>query len=394
MQPDVGPGTSATYAATSSFSELRWRTAVAALGSVAAEGASASASTVAGPTLAEGLPDTRSRAEIAVLLDGLERENALLRQQLDRCFARERDRFGHQRIEAKSASAEAPHQAEIEEAVAARLEVEAQALVAELEGLQQFVLPGAPVEADPPQGGHPGWLGVQATLHRARRATARLRLACEAKLATLGHLHQQLRQRLEEASAVSEGSSFYFAGGALGRGRTTGAPVAAVPPAALVAAGTGGGSTAAGAEVEARLRSELLQAKGEAEEGRAQAAEAALRVREQEEQQASAAKDLDAMQREMRVREAEVRELQLLGKYFAGRCKPPTKLELDAATLAEELRARCSHLTEELDRIRSERDLLRAERGWVDRAGGGLGGKKVPPLQGAALLGATVPVAC
>lgn len=377
-----------------------------------------------GAALAAGLTDGRSPAEAAVLFDGLERENLLLRQQLDRCHARERalraesdelrrqlevqERAGQQRRELETASLAAvvQRQGEVAEAAAARLEAlrgegdaqeqqlatlraqtleaqaEAELLVEELESLRQFVLPGAPADAEPPPGSHSGGRteelpALQATLAFARRATARLRLACEAKLETLGQLHQQLRQRLEEVAGPRTpglGLGAYRAGvpatpvhaadsrlGAaasfMGPGASTGLAGLQETAAALASA----------AETEARLRCELRQARAEAEEGRARALEASRQLQAEGESQSQLARDLEAATRSLRVKEAEVRELQLLGKYFAGRSKTPPQRELDVAGLAEELRGRCVQLSQELERTRAERDLLRAERAGADR---------------------------
>mmetsp|Transcript_152796 Transcript_152796/g.490116 ORF Transcript_152796/g.490116 Transcript_152796/m.490116 type:complete len:184 (+) Transcript_152796:518-1069(+) len=133
-------------------------------------------------------------------------------------------------------------------------------------------------------------------------------------------------------------------------------------------------SAAAAAAAEARLRCELHQAREALEDMSARAVKATWLLDERESEQCRAAKELESTRHALRVREAEVRELQLLGKYFAGRAKPPDKPELSLAALAEDLRAKCGKLQEELEALRAERDLLRAERGRSERLAGAHGG--------------------
>merc|ERR1712232_86059 len=68
-------------------------------------------------------------------------------------------------------------------------------------------------------------------------------------------------------------------------------------------------------------------------------------------------------ERLLRIRDAEVRDLQLLLKYFSSR--PPEKtatLEmLEPAEIAEKLRGKCSWLVDQAEKARSERDILQAE---------------------------------
>uniref|UniRef100_A0A7S4PZM0 Uncharacterized protein n=1 Tax=Alexandrium monilatum TaxID=311494 RepID=A0A7S4PZM0_9DINO len=136
-----------------------------------------------------------------------------------------------------------------------------------------------------------------------------------------------------------------------------------------------GGTTVAEAAVYlavrgqvAELRAELQQARDEISERGRHAGLAEARLAEQEEERFRAAQELGAARRALEVREAEVKELQLIGKYFAGRETPPTPPEFSAAELAEELRVRCARLSEEAQQLRMERDLLRAERNHAVRA--------------------------
>lgn len=56
-----------------------------------------------------------------------------------------------------------------------------------------------------------------------------------------------------------------------------------------------------------------------------------------------------------------------MAKYFGGRPKPPTRQELAAAELAEELRLQVARLGEEVEALRAERDVLLAERSHAAR---------------------------
>lgn len=386
--------------------------------------------------LAEGLAGSRSSTEVAtaVLLDGLERENALLRQQLDRCFARERalraeadevraqlesqDRLGQyqRQVETASMAAAAQRQGEMAEAVQSRLEAlrgendtqdqrlahlraevagaqqEAQAVVSDLEALQQFVLPGTPSEE--PAGSGPGtaYFGLgeeapelKAIVQRARRTVGRLRLACEAKLETLRQVHEQLRFRLEEAASMPTPSARGSFHGHFTSHAASGALMAATDAAAgghldicglcgmcsadRAAASAATAGARANVELEARLRGELQEARDVAKEEQTLAEEASHRCDEQEEQQLRVTRELHEARRELRVREVEVRELQLLGKFFVGRSKALTQEDFDVAAVAEEFRKRCSRQEEELDRLRAELDLLRVERARTERRG-------------------------
>lgn len=321
--------------------------------------------------------------EATALLEGLDRENTLLRQQLTRSAARERalqldtdelriqleaqalqDLHG---LESKSAimAAEGTHlreelerQGELAETVSAQVEelqraqeakdatilalrsqvatahADIEAVACELERLQHFLLPATPAE-EPSR-----TVSLEQAVRRAAQATDRLRLACRAKFQAYGMVNEQLRGRLESRVRESPRSD---------RSVSTGtAPV------------TG---SAAGlqplAEPSANLLAELHEAEDIAERDRLAAADASQRAADADVERLHVARDLEATRHTLRVREAEIRQLHILGKYFAGRPSP----KLDVAEIAEELRERCAELTAEVERIRIERDLLRAERG-------------------------------
>ncbi|CAE8635779.1 unnamed protein product [Polarella glacialis] len=395
-------------------------------------------------------------SETAILLDGLERENTLLRQQLTRCMAREKAKGAeadelreklqgqesqkqqHHEQESASMAAEGERlrgvveqQGELAEELAARLEAlqessdaqdarvaalhaelshaqeDVDTLTRELEKVQRFVLPHAPADLSAETPAPAGSTALQISLHRAHLAANHLRLACEAKFETLGLLHKQLRTRLEAATASRESATataqltFQSAGRAdrvgsvsdsreipveeseapavLGPGRTLGKVRAGSASRFPLSRNQGAAnSEAAGPAAEAdrkavhddaiaQLTVELQQARAEVERERARAEEAAQKLAGFDDEQLRSAKDLEAARRALRVREVEVRELQLIGKYFAGREKPPSPQEFGAAELAEELRGRCARLAEELERMRNERDLLRTERDRAER---------------------------
>lgn len=344
-------------------------------------------------------------AEASALIDGLERENALLHAQLQRCFAHERtlraevdsyrEQLGahgqlnqqHHDAESSSLAMEGARlrnvvqqQGELAEAIAAALEklqgdqvsqdarvaslqsqaaaaeAEIGALTCELESLRRFVLPRAPADADAQGARAPlGASTLQVALHRARHVTVQLKLACEAKFETLDRVQQQLRARLEAqalgnpqvVSRRSENTSHpQFA--------LADAAVAAQEKAALL-----------------QLRLEVQHVRGEVEQERVKTEQAVQRATKFEQEHLRVAQGWEAAQQSLRVREAEVRELQLISKYFVGRAKPPTQQEIDVAELAEELRKRCAGLAEEAERLRLERDLLRAERNRASHTPGG-----------------------
>lgn len=341
--------------------------------------------------------------ESAVVLDSLERENALLRQQLERSTSREKaallefeelrrklelqDQQKHQLDEAETRlhvseterlRSTVEEQGALAKSMAARVEVlqrehdshesrtaalqaeitnaqaEMEALIRDVESIQRFVLPTAPIDPSPPSGA-----SLQDLLSRARAAVTSLRLAIDAKLETLGRLHQQLRSRLEVGVGTSRSSEVRRGCLESVQTQTTGATISS------------SGSAARGLSEErslvARLEDQLKEARLDVERQRTRADEAIRQLNtEEEECRLKYAKELDAARRALRVREVEVRELQLIGKYFAGR-QPPSAQELEAAELAEELRSRVAQLSTELDQLRAERDLLRAERDRADR---------------------------
>eukprot|EP00930_Biecheleria_cincta_P023641 TRINITY_DN17046_c0_g4_i1.p1 TRINITY_DN17046_c0_g4~~TRINITY_DN17046_c0_g4_i1.p1 ORF type:complete len:617 (+),score=177.69 TRINITY_DN17046_c0_g4_i1:114-1964(+) len=357
--------------------------------------AAAAVAAAPGPVQASGVLGSVSAlrpSETAVLLDGLERENALLRQQLERCLSREKvlqteaeelrhkleeqDKRSKQDREAEALSVakeserlktEVWKQGELTESMAARLEAlqtdhdaqdarlaalqaemlnaqaEVGSITKEIESVQKIVLPHAAVsravEQEPAMQG--GSAAMQASLRGARHALGQLRLACEAKFETLGLLHQQLRVRLENRAANGFSPP------------TQAAQEQASKP-ALPAGGTEGKAAASTCHCE-QLKADLQQASRQLDDFK--------------ESQLRATKELETVRNALRVREVEVRELQLIGKYFAGQEQVPTAKDLEVAELAEELRRRCEALGQEVGQLRSERDLLRAERDSSQRTG-------------------------
>eukprot|EP00933_Yihiella_yeosuensis_P055961 TRINITY_DN5493_c0_g3_i2.p1 TRINITY_DN5493_c0_g3~~TRINITY_DN5493_c0_g3_i2.p1 ORF type:complete len:635 (+),score=178.71 TRINITY_DN5493_c0_g3_i2:117-2021(+) len=405
-------------------------------------------------------------ADAAVLIDGLERENALLRQQLERSIAREKalksetdelKKKLEQRsdqdagasgstVESESLRKNLEKQGAMAEVFAAKLEAlqgehdtqdtrlaalqaelstaqaDVDGLTKEIEGIRHFVLPNAPVDV----GSETAVLGstmLQVSVQRSKMALGQLRLACEAKFETFGLLHRQLRSRLEAASSGAPNGSalaghpsanitaatnnntnivnsntsthhytdpqhqqqqqqqYYQQHHHLPPSHNSTTTIAPPPPPpppqnefALGAETTDRANamelqrlTAAAAAETAKLREELNQAKLEIEREKQRGDEALKKLNNQEDGQLLAAKEVESARRALRVREAEVRELQLISKYFANREKPPTPQELEVAELAEELRKQCSRLQVDLDQIRAERDLLRAERDRAER---------------------------
>lgn len=403
-------------------------------GTVPGSGGAANAGSLPGV-----LPGMRS-AETAVLVDGLERENSLLRQQLDRCLARERavraeadglqeqlDAQGQreqEQREAANASMAAEgarlrnmvqQQGHMAEAVAARLEAlqgeheskdaivsllqvqlaaaqaEVEGITRDVENLQQTVLPNTtatPLASDAVPAGTPP---LQASLCGMRHAVTQLKLACDAKFETFGIMQQQLRSRIEAGmmtprtpvhggrrsdSAPSASASAKNAGFA----PTTPVQAAAEPvatpgvtergapaPASAPTPIPGTVSVAAEPAALAQLLAQLQQARCDAEHERERANKMTLQLEQHDSDRLRFAKELEAANRSLRIREVEVKELQLIGKYFAGRVTPPSLQEINVAGLAEELRVRCTQLAEEVERLKAERDLLRAERDHVDR---------------------------
>mmetsp|Transcript_74419 Transcript_74419/g.177314 ORF Transcript_74419/g.177314 Transcript_74419/m.177314 type:complete len:490 (+) Transcript_74419:50-1519(+) len=108
-----------------------------------------------------------------------------------------------------------------------------------------------------------------------------------------------------------------------------------------------------------QLRVEAMTSELNARE--ASATDLAKRLATSDSERLQAARDLEIARQSLRVREAEVRELQLLSKYFVGHRAAPTPQELGAAELAEEMRQRCAKLSTQVDQLRTERDLLKAE---------------------------------
>eukprot|EP00747_Dinoflagellata_sp_TGD_P185164 gnl/TRDRNA2_/TRDRNA2_41554_c1_seq1.p1 gnl/TRDRNA2_/TRDRNA2_41554_c1~~gnl/TRDRNA2_/TRDRNA2_41554_c1_seq1.p1 ORF type:complete len:331 (+),score=84.85 gnl/TRDRNA2_/TRDRNA2_41554_c1_seq1:26-994(+) len=247
-------------------------------------------------------------------------------------------------------------------------QAEVEATTRELEALQQFVLPSALVDnhSDVPEVA--GSTQFQVAVQRMRWAAKQLRLACEAKFETFGMLQQQLRLRLDSTtptltprgrSSVAEGSNSL-------RNHPPAAPPAEPMPAAQAVAPAGSTS----GEL-LQLRAELQQARADVDRERARAdrteKDAAAKLTVAEEDRLKAGKEMESIRRALRVREVEVKELQLIGKYFAGRDKTPAQPEIELAALAEELRSRCNEQSQEIQRLRAERDLLRVERDRSER---------------------------
>eukprot|EP00811_Abedinium_folium_P000074 NODE_10067_length_1379_cov_3.003195.p1 GENE.NODE_10067_length_1379_cov_3.003195~~NODE_10067_length_1379_cov_3.003195.p1 ORF type:complete len:364 (+),score=152.51 NODE_10067_length_1379_cov_3.003195:129-1094(+) len=265
---------------------------------------------------------------------------------------------------------------------------DAEALSRELECLMQFVLPSSPLlDESHASSAMLGDAPVLEAVRRARRIAGRLRLAVEAKFETFGLAQHQLRGRLEVSCAAAGGGGASGGGGggawtppgghtgadcirsgsctarkastsSAGLGQSM-ASLTAAPPAAVLESGVD--VTVTLGEL-AELRTEVANARGEVEEERSRGAAAADKLTEEAAERWQAARELEAVRRALRVRDAEVRELQLLGKYFSGRERAAAPPALDAAELAEELRGRCMRLSDETARLRVERDLLRAER--------------------------------
>ncbi|CAK0875291.1 unnamed protein product, partial [Prorocentrum cordatum] len=222
----------------------------AGLGRAARAGAAGSAGSAAGSAASPGFFSGLAgmgNADAAVLVDGLERENTLLRQQLERCSARERQvraeaddvreqlaaegqRDQQQQLSA-SASIEAEgarvrsavqRQSEYAGEVAVRLEglraegerrsaslaltlAEVEAVTRDLEELRQLLLPALATSLEQADEGPAEELlpgdapRLKASVQRLRRAAGQLRPACEAKFETLGLVQQRLRGRLEAA---------------------------------------------------------------------------------------------------------------------------------------------------------------------------------------------------
>lgn len=359
-------------------------------------------------------------SETAVMVDGLERENALLRLQIERGAARERalkaelDELKHylelqerKHKEEKEALSETmaaeserfraaiARQGSVAEAVAARLEVlqgehesqEAQlsavgaelanaqaeilALVKGIEQVQRFVLPNTPVElhgeeeTSPPSRGRSP---LQVGLHNARQALKQLKLACEAKFETFGLVHQQLRARLEAAVVAAAAPSSPTSGEGQPPAATNGTakrPPEPRPEEEELRQLRSQATTAV--EAAERLQQELREVKATNLQIFTQLEQATKRLGQEEEERFHALKELDGLRRSLRVKEEEVKELHLLSKYFSGRELPPTPHELGAAELAEELRQRCSKLSEEVKALRAERDYLLVEKDRAER---------------------------
>lgn len=325
-----------------------------------------------------------------VLSDGLERENGLLRKQLDRCYEREKDlraevdelrtqleAMGRRGAEAEAAARSAENlrlrqEAQAREEIVARLQslqterdtrdaavtslreeiLETQAgmedVIRDIEQLQRFVLPStvASAEVEDEAGGSTLCVAV----NRARSATLRLRRACEAKFETFGFLREHMRGLAVPAPAMPAMPAPPAAPTSAPPAQPT--PHETLPPPSPPPRPPVGTQSSAGAHGAAeglfKLRSELQKMED--------------RLLAVEDERIASAKELEAARHSLRVREAEVRELQLVGKYFAGRPRPPSSQEMSAAALAEELRNRCASLTDEVSQLRAERDLLRAER--------------------------------
>jgi len=365
-------------------------------------------------------------AEKRALVEGLERENALLRAQLERSAARERaaERWAGDAERAAEAAVAARHltgaepscrglqpgeplaeplgepspperflpaprgqAAKGKEPDIAAAERKVLGLVKELEGLRNSLLPlaGAPDASPLP----PGTSGLDAAIANADRAAADLRLACEARLDTADAAQRHLRARLEDALAsaaeaaaakVSVDSAFGDASprssspashgvprrpGPVLRGRT---PHELEGPAAALAAAVAARDEAEAERVAAKVQADGMwraaeQAREEAVAEREQCHRLTEDLSETKVAHKGAIAEVAQLRRALRVSEAENGELRIAGRYLAGlRSAKPSGHELQLAELVEELRGRCGRLSEEASQLRAERDLLRAER--------------------------------
>lgn len=344
----------------------------------------------------QGVKASNLQEDLALLrsgisLDSLERENNLLRQQLERYAAREKGlkatveelqralrsqaqavheqeqrRSAQQHEAAAQAAATASEALRSETAVLEQrlsamtaevrsAEEDIRGITMELWKIQLFVLPNAPA---PHSLGKSLESPLKASVQAARHAASELRLACEAKMETMGLIHQQLRNRLGAASQHAPAAARSLTDeGAKATSSTNNA-----------------GHELLALQREASdklevLKEELQQARQELEEERSRSAKALLLESEMQSSQVQIHKDLESLRRSLRLKEAEVKELQLTAKYFPGQ-RLPTQQELSVADLADELRSRCSRLSAEVSTLRSERDFLRAEQAHSKRVAG------------------------
>lgn len=87
----------------------------------------------------------------------------------------------------------------------------------------------------------------------------------------------------------------------------------------------------------------------------------AEQLKEVENAHKSALEDAEACRRALRVKEAEVRQLQLLGKYFPTKGQLTTR-EMDLAQMVDGLREHCQQLESGKDSLQARCDVLQAER--------------------------------
>lgn len=362
---------------------------VSAVGSLVAVPPSTNVCRRVGQAGVPALPGTAKAglrtSEMVVLADGLERENGLLRKQLDRCYEREKtfraevdelrtqlEAMGRRGAEAEAAARSAENlrlrqEAQAREELVARLETlqterdtrdaavaslreeisethdGMEDIIRDIEQLQRFVLPStvASVVAE----GEAGGSTLRAAVDRVRSATLRLRRACEAKFETFGFLREHMRGLAAPAMPAMPTSAPLAQPTPITAHETLPLPSPLPRPPASTQSSAGAHGAAEGLF---KLRSELQKMED--------------RLLAVEDERIASARELEAARHSLRVREAEVRELQLVGKYFAGRPRPPSAQEMSAAALAEELRGQCASLTDEVSQLRAERDLMRAER--------------------------------
>lgn len=385
---------------------------------------------------------TSSTSETAVLIDGLERENQLLRLQLDRCFAREKqlradvEQLKNQQEESDLRSAkylESEHQASTQDMAriraeatrsAARVEelaaqladaerreaVQAQSakglqwqvdhaqanlesFTKDIKSLQQSLLPSLEAQTWSSKNGHDAdgaaeQTGLEKAIKQARLALNNLCMVVEAKIETLDLIRQQLRGQLEEkaASTREEGRT----GTETGQLRSTEvllntssrdtnvsryhaetkplnnsspSPSRFRHPVVQLQGPVAGGirrmhQSSNDAVDESQTIKEIHKTSADERQKSERLAE---QLKEVENAHKSALEDAEACRRALRVKEAEVRQLQLLGKYFPTKGQLTTR-EMDLAQMVDGLREHCQQLESGKDSLQARCDVLQAER--------------------------------
>lgn len=406
---------------------------------------------------------TSATTETAVLIDGLERENQLLRLQVDRCFAREKqhraelEQLKSQRDESdlrstqylenehhasmqdiarfraeaarnaarademaeKLADAERRAAAQAQSAQALQWQVNhAQAtlesLIQDMEGLQHSLLPSFEAERCTISKANAvaEETALEKVVKQAHRAMNNLRLVVEAKIETLDLMRQQLRGNLEEKGVPKQavGHSEAHEQSRRHQNDVLNIPKRIAPAeqqrskdesrpqrskeANMNANGAGANlsmyhlerkpidisspssGTAAlrrpAMELEAQSARDIqsgstgktqLSSTSGKEEVHGITGDQKLRsqLQEAEDARRAAVEEAESNRRALRVKEAEVRQLQLLGKYFPTRGKI-TSNEMDLAQMVDGLRNHCQQLEHGRDSLQARCEILQAER--------------------------------